>query len=70
MLLLVIGQVLPWYALIALLSAYPLFKTYGSLSSKNESKQYAVLMGASLKATIRTGLMITIALIISGIITM
>ncbi|GAK07296.1 prenyltransferase [Geomicrobium sp. JCM 19038] len=70
LLFLVVGQVLPWYALIALLSAYPLFKTYGTLSAKNESKQYAVLMGASLKATIRTGLVMTLSLIISGIITM
>ncbi|OMF36996.1 prenyltransferase [Paenibacillus sp. FSL H8-0548] len=64
----VLAQALPIYALLALPTVIPLYLVYGRLSSHNESIAYAPLMAASLKATIRSGVIMIAALIIQGLI--
>ncbi len=64
----VVFQALPYYALIALLTMLPFQKVYGSLKDKNSSQAYLPLMGASLKAAVRCGAIITICLLIQGIL--
>jgi 1,4-dihydroxy-2-naphthoate octaprenyltransferase len=64
----VVFQALPYYALIALLTMLPFQKVYGSLKDKNSSQAYLPLMGASLKAAVRCGAIITICLFIQGIL--
>ncbi|MFD0710420.1 prenyltransferase [Paenibacillus sp. GCM10027626] len=63
-----IADVLPWYALIALLTAYPLYRVYATLKETNPSAAYLPLMGASLQASIRCGGLMAIALLIQGFI--
>jgi 1,4-dihydroxy-2-naphthoate octaprenyltransferase len=46
----------------------PFQKVYGSLKDKNSSQAYLPLMGASLKAAVRCGAIITICLLIQGIL--
>ncbi len=60
--------VLPWYANLALIAAIPFAKTYQTLAETNPSPVYGQLMGASLKATIRTGLVIIASLLLNGFI--
>ncbi|WP_054711401.1 prenyltransferase [Bacillus sp. JCM 19041] len=57
----------PWYAIIALITVIPLVSVYKSLNDTNETAMYGRLMGASLKATIRTGLILIVCLVIQGI---
>jgi 1,4-dihydroxy-2-naphthoate octaprenyltransferase len=64
----VVFQALPYYALIALLTMLPFQKVYGSLKDKNSSQAYLPLMAASLKAAVRCGAIITICLLIQGIL--
>ncbi|MNI54478.1 hypothetical protein D3C73_1093760 [compost metagenome] len=64
----VICQVLPIYALIALITMIPIYKVYGSLKAHNASAAYLPLMGASLKATVRCGAIMIIALLLQGIL--
>ncbi|WP_139365582.1 prenyltransferase [Shouchella patagoniensis] len=57
----------PLYTIIALITVVPLVNVYNSLEDTNEATKYGVLMGASLKATIRTGLILILCLVIQGI---
>ncbi|GAF12189.1 1,4-dihydroxy-2-naphthoate octaprenyltransferase [Bacillus sp. JCM 19046] len=59
---------LPWYANIAILTAIPLFYVYQSLGIKNKAADYGRLMGASLRATIRTGLVLVFSLLLVGLL--
>jgi len=59
---------LPVYALLALLTAIPIYLVYGRLSAHNPSVAYLPLMGASLKATMNCGAILIIALIVQGLI--
>ncbi|RQW19716.1 prenyltransferase [Bacillus sp. C1-1] len=61
-------HVLPWYAIVALVAAIPLASAYRKLGPTNKSPVYGQLMGASLKATTRTGIVIVVSLLIYGII--
>lgn len=63
-----IAGILPWYANVALLTAIPLFKVYQSLGTTNKAPEYGRLMGASLKATIRTGLALIFSLLLVGLL--
>ncbi|WP_053375460.1 prenyltransferase [Paenibacillus sp. FJAT-27812] len=64
----VMADALPIYALLALPTAIPLYLVYGRLSSTNESPAYLPLMGASLQATVRCGAILIASLIIQGLI--
>jgi 1,4-dihydroxy-2-naphthoate octaprenyltransferase len=64
----VLAGALPWYALLALLTAIPLYAVYGRLKEHNPSHAYLPLMGGSVKATNRCGLILIIALVIQGLI--
>lgn len=57
---------LPMYALLALLTAIPIYLVYGRLGANNPSAAYLPLMGASMKATIRCGAVLIAALILQG----
>ncbi|PYI56630.1 prenyltransferase [Paenibacillus flagellatus] len=61
-------QALPWYALFAAATAVPLFRVYGTLRNENESRAYLPLMGASLKASVRSGAIMALALLLQGLI--
>ncbi|MBH5316941.1 prenyltransferase [Paenibacillus sp. GSMTC-2017] len=62
----IVFKALPVYALIALPTAIPLYIVYGRLNEHNKSVAYLPLMGASLKATMRCGLVLIAVLIIQG----
>lgn len=62
----VVAGVLPTYALLALATALPLYWTYGKLGARNPSAAYLPLMGQSLKATIRCGGVMIVALIVQS----
>ncbi|WNR46320.1 prenyltransferase [Paenibacillus roseipurpureus] len=64
----VLVGVFPYYTLIALLTAVPLIKVYRNLKSENPSPAYLPLMGASLKATTRSGLIMMLALVVQAIL--
>jgi 1,4-dihydroxy-2-naphthoate octaprenyltransferase len=64
----VMADALPVYALLALPTAIPLYLVYGRLASHNESPAYLPLMGASLQATVRCGAILIASLIIQGLI--
>ncbi|MNF08302.1 hypothetical protein D3C80_2086870 [compost metagenome] len=55
------------YALIALLTAIPLYKVYGGLKEENPSAAYLPLMGASQKASVRCGIVMMAAMLVQGI---
>lgn len=57
---------LPLYALLALLTAIPIYLVYGRLGSHNPSAAYLPLMGASMQAAIRCGAVLMAALILQG----
>lgn len=59
---------LPYYALIAWLALIPLYNVYGKLKEHNPSRAYLPLMGGSVQATTRFGLILIVILIIQGII--
>lgn len=59
---------LPWYANLAILTAIPLFYVYQSLGITNKAADYGRLMGASLRATIRTGLVLVFSLLLVGLL--
>lgn len=60
--------VLPYYALLALVTAIPLIKVYNTLQSENPSPAYLPLMGASLKASVRCGLIMGASLLVEGLL--
>ncbi|WP_379156875.1 prenyltransferase [Paenibacillus sp. sgz5001063] len=60
--------VLPVYALLALLTAIAPMHVYRSLQPENASAAYLPLMGASLKASVRCGAIMIVALLIQGLI--
>ncbi|MBP2001923.1 1,4-dihydroxy-2-naphthoate octaprenyltransferase [Paenibacillus shirakamiensis] len=59
---------LPVYGLLSLLTIFPLYKVYTGLSQHNPSKAYLPLMGASVQASTRCGLIMSAALLIQGLI--
>lgn len=61
-------QVLPWYALLAVFTAIPLFRVYGTMKDENDSRAYLPLMGASLQASIRCGGLMALTLLMQGLI--
>ncbi|MBP1989125.1 prenyltransferase [Paenibacillus eucommiae] len=63
----VIIGVMPIYVLLALVTFLPVYKVYKQLQDKNPSQAYLPLLGASLKAAIRCGLLMSISLLIQGI---
>lgn len=58
--------ILPIYASVALLTVIPLYRVYGGLQDHNAPSAYLPLMGASLKASIRCGVVMMAALLIEG----
>jgi 1,4-dihydroxy-2-naphthoate octaprenyltransferase len=62
----VVLQVLPWYALLALITAVPLIQVYRGLKQHNPSPAYLPLMGASLKAAVRGGGWMVVCLLVQG----
>lgn len=68
LILCVVTNALPLYALLALPTAIPLYLVYGRLSAQNESRAYLPLMGASLRATFQCGLILIVSLIVQGIL--
>ena len=58
---------LPWYALIAIVSAWPLVKAYNALEDANPSESYGPLMGASIKSTVLCGFFLAAVLLLQGI---
>lgn len=64
----VISGVFPYYALLALLTAVPFYRVYSNLKSENPSQAYLPLMGASLKATTRGGLIMMLALVVQAVL--
>jgi 1,4-dihydroxy-2-naphthoate octaprenyltransferase len=68
LLLCILLGILPFYALIALITAVPLYLTYGRLNRTNRALGFLPLMKASLQATIRCGAIMMISLIIQGLI--
>ncbi|MFF2886791.1 prenyltransferase [Paenibacillus sp. NPDC057967] len=66
LILCVAAVALPVYALLALLTAIPIYLVYGRLGSHNQSVAYLPLMGASLKATMSCGAILIVALIVQG----
>lgn len=63
----VIGT-LPLYSLLALFTIIPVYRVYGRLKEHNPSTAYLPLMGASLQASIRCGLIMMAALLVQGLI--
>ncbi|WP_433944497.1 prenyltransferase [Paenibacillus sp. SN-8-1] len=59
---------LPIYGLLALFTAVPLYQAYTKLGKHNPSPAYLPLMGASMKASIRCGIVMSAALLLQGII--
>lgn len=57
---------LPWYALLALLPLIPLAGVYRRLGGTNTAHAYLPLMGASLKATVRSGSIMLICLLVQA----
>ncbi|WP_435922866.1 prenyltransferase [Paenibacillus sp. DYY-L-2] len=68
LILCVVTGIVPWYALVGLLTAIPLYRVYGRLKEHNPSTAYLPLMGASVQASIRCGLIMTAALLLQGLI--
>lgn len=68
LILCVVTGIVPWYALLGLLTAIPLYRVYGRLKEHNPSTAYLPLMGASVQASIRCGLIMTAALLLQGLI--
>ncbi|MBJ9991554.1 prenyltransferase [Paenibacillus favisporus] len=64
----VIAGALPVYGLLALPGMIPLYQVYGKLKSHNNSHAYIPLMGASVKSTQRSGIIMIICLLIQGLI--
>ncbi|MDF2726355.1 MAG: prenyltransferase [Paenibacillus sp.] len=64
----VVAQALPWYALLAVFTCIPLFRVYGTMKAENDSRAYLPLMGASLKASVRCGALMGLALLLHGVI--
>lgn len=64
----VVLRILPFYSLIGLITAIPLYRVYGRLKEHNPSTAYLPLMGASQKASVRCGLIMIVTLLIQGII--
>lgn len=61
-------EILPLYALIALITAIPLYLTYGRLDRNKRALGFIPLMKASLKAAINCGMIMMLSLIIQGLI--
>ncbi|GAA0136406.1 1,4-dihydroxy-2-naphthoate octaprenyltransferase [Paenibacillus sp. YSY-4.3] len=68
LLLCIATGILPVYALVGLLTAIPLYRVYGRLKEHNAPAAYLPLMGASLQASVRCGLVMIAALLIQGIL--
>ncbi|TCM99296.1 1,4-dihydroxy-2-naphthoate prenyltransferase [Paenibacillus sp. BK033] len=64
----VLADALPWYALLGLATGVPLYAVYGRLKEHNPSHAYLPLMGNSVKATNRCGSILIAALIIQGLL--
>ncbi|MEF2966837.1 prenyltransferase [Paenibacillus sp. M1] len=64
----VVLGVMPWYSLLALLTAIPLYRVYGRLAEHNPSSAYLPLMGASQQASVRCGVIMMAALLVQGLI--
>lgn len=68
LILCVVLYILPIYALLALVTAIPLYMTYGRLNRGKQALGFLPLMKASLQASIRCGAIMMIALLIHGLI--
>lgn len=64
----VLFHALPYYALVGLITIVPFLNVYRSLQAKNSSQAYLPLMGTSLKAAIRCGAIMIIALLVDGLL--
>ncbi|GGF97437.1 1,4-dihydroxy-2-naphthoate octaprenyltransferase [Paenibacillus albidus] len=64
----VLLDVLPFYALLALLTAIPPVHVYRGLQQHNASPAYLPLMGASLQASVRCGAIMAAALLVQAFI--
>ncbi|MEW9701526.1 prenyltransferase [Paenibacillus sp. SI8] len=61
-------NIFPYYGLLALIPVLPLLRVYGSLKAENVSHAYLPLMGASVKATTRSGIIMILALLLKAFI--
>jgi 1,4-dihydroxy-2-naphthoate octaprenyltransferase len=68
LLLCVILGAAPFYALLALPAAIPLYWIYGKLDERNPPAAYLPLMGASLKAAVRFGVILMLALTVQSVL--
>ncbi|AWB45750.1 prenyltransferase [Paenibacillus sp. CAA11] len=59
-------KVLPVYAIVALFSAWPLGRMYGAMRVSRSLQSYQSLMGLSLEATLRCGMIMIAALFIQS----
>ncbi|ANS77270.1 ubiquinone biosynthesis protein UbiA [Paenibacillus yonginensis] len=64
----IFAGILPFYAVLALLSVLPLYRVYRGLQAQNPSPAYLPLMGASLKASMWCGIIMSAALILDSLI--
>ncbi|WP_235441545.1 prenyltransferase [Paenibacillus sp. IHB B 3415] len=64
----VLLDVLPVYALLALLTAIAPVHVYRNLQPQNASAAYLPLMGASQRASVRCGMIMAVALLIQGLV--
>ncbi len=64
----VVLQVLPWYALAALFTAIPFIRVYRELKEVNPSPAYLTLMKASQQASVRCGTLIVLSLLIYSVL--
>ncbi|MFI2859300.1 prenyltransferase [Paenibacillus sp. JSM ZJ436] len=59
---------LPLYGLAALITVLPLYMVYGRLQEHNRSEAYLPLMGASMKATMSSGGVLILSLLIQSLL--
>ncbi|MDQ0112831.1 prenyltransferase [Paenibacillus harenae] len=64
----VIQEALPVYALLGIVTAIPLYRVYGKLGNRNESRAYLPLMAGSLRATMQCGVIMIVSLLIQAFI--
>lgn len=64
----VVSRTLPVYALLGLITVFPVYKVYTRLKPANESAAYLPLMGASVQASTRCGLWMIATMIVQGLL--
>lgn len=68
LLLCIIMKILPFYTILAFVTAIPLYRAYSKLQDENISAAYLPLMAASLKAAVRCGFIMIVCLLVQGLL--